>query len=255
MIAGDAANAFKNDDFLEYLDYLNGRYCIVLIKNDSMYVINDATGMRSVFYHDSLNIIASHSNLLNEAAGESYHQIFDIYKKQKDRYQQAKWFSPFGLPGNLTPYNHIYQLVCNHYYDLKQHEQIRFWPRDKNYNFDVSQAVAYISQTIKKTETVLADNFEVYQSLTMENDSRMSLAAARDCKNKITFFTYKNNQLPEKDAMYNCIFASQAAKQMDFHHVLINSVNDLTDEDTEVILKNNYRYHQIGIISGFMKIN
>ena len=253
MIAGDAANAFKNDDFLEYLDYLNGRYCIVLIKNDSMYVINDATGMRAVFYHDSLNIIASHSNLLNEVAGESAHPLFDIYKKQKERYQQAKWFNPFGLPGNLTPYNHIYQLVCNHYYDLKQHKQIRFWPRDKNYDFDVSQAVAYISQTIKKTETVLADNFEVYQSLTMGNDSRMSLAAARDCKNKITFFTYKDNKSPEADALYNCIFASQTAKEMNLNHVLIDSSSDLTDEETKVLLKNNYRQHQKGIISGFRK--
>lgn len=253
MIGGDVDSAFKNEHFLDYLDYLNGRYCIVLIKNDSMYVTNDASGMRTVFYHDSLNIIASHYNLLNEVAKESQHPLVDIYKTQKERYVRAKWFSPFGLPGNITFYNHIYQLVCNHFYDLKQHKQVRFWPRDKNYEFDVRQAVTYISQTIKKTESVLADNFEVYQSLTMGNDSRMSLAAARDSKDKIVFFTYNNNQFPEADSQYNCIFASLAAKQLGLHHVLIDSTNDLTDSESELLLKNNYRQHHKGIISGFRK--
>lgn len=253
LISEEDSDIFSNNDFLDYLDYLNGRYCIVFIKDDNLYVTNDASGMRSVFYHDSQSVIASHYNLLNELTKDEEHPLVGIYKTQRERYLQARWFSPFGLPGNLTMYQHIYQLVCNHFYDLKNHKLIRFWPRLKDYNFDLDEAVSYISGTITKSLSVLVNNYDVYQSLTMGNDSRMSLAAAKEYIDKITFFTYDSLQFPDADAQYNCLFSSEVAQLLNLKYHFVDCTSDLTEQENDVLKTNHYRQHKKGIISGFRK--
>lgn len=253
LISGEDSDIFSNSEFLDYLDYLNGRYCIVFIQDDNLYVTNDASGMRSVFYHDSLNVIASHYNLLNDLTKEEEHPLIDVYRIQRERYDEARFFSPFGLPGNITMYQHIYQLVCNHFYDLKSHKLIRFWPRHKDYNFDLDEAVSYISDTITKSLSILVDNYDVYQSLTMGNDSRMSLAAAKDYTDKITFFTYDSLRYPEADAQYNCRFSSEVARLLNLKYHFVDCTSDLTAQESELLKKNHYRQHKKGIISGFRK--
>src|SRR5699024_9467709 len=54
------------EQFLENLDYLGGRFVIIVGNRDNVYVYPDATGSRTAYYSKDFKSIASHSKLLKE---------------------------------------------------------------------------------------------------------------------------------------------------------------------------------------------
>src|SRR5699024_1620330 len=55
--------------FLEKLDYLGGRFVIIIGNRDSVYVYPDATGSRTAYYSKEFKSISSNSKLLKELFG------------------------------------------------------------------------------------------------------------------------------------------------------------------------------------------
>src|SRR5699024_2431184 len=57
---------YSNDfnKFLDILDYLAGRYVIIVGNSSEVRIYNDAVGTRSVYYSLSSNLVSSHVNLI-----------------------------------------------------------------------------------------------------------------------------------------------------------------------------------------------
>ena len=178
--------------FFDYLDVLNGRFVCIYSFGDSVFVLNDATGSRSVFYSTEKPALASHYNLLHEAIGgeeDPFYQKFSTLVIQK---QKEHKIQPWVLPGDMTPYKNVRILVPNHLLELSQMKMQRFWPRKNMRALDVDEACNYIALSIKKEAELLCRHYKVFESLTAGTDSRITLAAVKNVAKDITFFTYHN---------------------------------------------------------------
>ena len=259
----ESGNIRNNINLLNYLDYLGGRFCLIIGNKDNVYVFNDACGMRSVFYHSNLCILSSHYNLLNIIANEKESEFYSDFVNYTNMCKKNKIRVPWCLPGNISPLENISQLVCNHFLDLSSHKMVRFFPRNqKILNFNISEASTYISKTITNTADLLVKSqFKIYQSLTMGNDSRMSLAAVKDYLKYITFFTYsefrkksiQTKNYDDEDRKFNSIFASKLAKQLGLNFVEIDLPTSMDPNDIKTLRINHYHSHIDNLIEGFKK--
>ena len=182
------------DPFYDYVEILGGRHVIVFSHNNDIKILNDASGMRSVFYHQQKDIIGSHFNLVNEFAQEEEEPLYEtVYEHRKK--------SPYCvyLPGDMTPYKNIKQLLPNQSFSLINKTLERFFPREKDIALfhgaqsqSLSEKFDYIAKVLKIQYEAISKKYDIIHSLTAGCDSRICLSAAKNVKDKITCFTYHN---------------------------------------------------------------
>lgn len=185
-IAQKALKALKisKTDFYNYIDWLGGRHIIIFGTEREAAVVQDAGGMRSLYYESSKKIIASHYELINTHINSEYHPYWEVYNAIPNEVR------PWCMPGAITPYKDIFTLLPNHKLNLKNMQISRFWPRKNHDSITVKDAINFISFNIKNQVNTLSKYKKIAMSITRGNDSKLSLAAAREIKDKIEFFTY-----------------------------------------------------------------
>ncbi len=90
-----------------------------------------------------------------------------------------------------TPYKEIKYLLPNHYLDLRCGEVHRFWPKDSSFS-DISpdKSINEVSKLLRNTIKAAALRFDLKMGISAGCDSRKSLAAAREVRERITFYTH-----------------------------------------------------------------
>ena len=184
----------SKEAFYDYLDLLNGRHLIVygLAATGEVRLLQDATGMRAVYYRKDRPIAASHALLLAEKRSgelkmdpfwESYCRLFHNEENNN---------IPF--PGHRTPYTGVWQLIPNHELDLSTLKMIRFWPRKDRKALD-TQAVFHASLlNLQNQARLLGKDGSPYNkhlclSVTSGFDSRVSLSVMRPYLKQVSCFT------------------------------------------------------------------
>ena len=257
-------NKIDCEEFYNYLDELSGRFCLIISINDNIYVFNDACGCRSVYFHKTEKVIASHYNLIKLLYQLDDNPLFSSYieynKFQIANNKRAAWC----LPGSASPVKGVDLLVCNHYLDLNTHTIRRFFPRGNMPISEVTDVAKFIIDKISNSLLCLQKNhYYIYQSITAGNDSRMSFVAAKNLLNKIHFFTYckfnsfakSDDELDnqEKDSINSYLFARNLANKFKLKFSAIDYQSNLTKEELSILSKNHYHFHLPGLISGFRK--
>ena len=227
--------------FLDYIDYLCGRFLILYSdQNGIPCLMQDATGMRTCFYHKDRCMAASHYRIIADIIGEPPSEYMNKYVELDPQ----PWF----LPGNTTPYKNIYALVPNNELKFDQMRMRRFWPRKPKQDITVHEAVEFVTESLQKQMEILTDHYKVMLSLTKGNDSRISLAASEKVRDKMIFFTsYDGDREQYKDA----VFASDFAKELDLKYIFIDASDKArtSEELREIAFKNyyhSYMYSSIG---------
>ncbi|MCA1065396.1 hypothetical protein QTG56_06960 [Rossellomorea sp. AcN35-11] len=177
-----------NDEthFFDYIDTLAGRYLILFKKNNSTRILSDATGMRSILYSKTGNLIGSHIELL-----QSY--LDHNLSSQVDRSWLGK-YTNYQLPGNNTIYEDILYLTPNTLLELERNEIVRFFPREELSHKDPESAAIEISRLVKGQLELLSKEYDLLFSLTAGIDSRTSLALIREYIQSFLFFTYSKEE-------------------------------------------------------------
>lgn len=174
------------DEFYDRLHWLNGRFVMIFGTYDkkiiTMKVLNDATGMRSVFYTENLPFcVASHPDLAAQQSGAKSNGYGRLLSK----------YTGYSLPGNLTTFEGIRQLIPNHFIDSETRKHVRFFPREDSVNeTDLEQAVADLAENLRKQVNFLAQHVQLLCSLAAGIDSRVTLTATKDVSEKIKYFTH-----------------------------------------------------------------
>jgi hypothetical protein len=176
------------EKFLNYLDYLSGRFVIILFSKSRSFILNDAAGTRTIFYDISKEsiIISSHSSLIaaikDNRLNKNAKKIIKsgVYKSESSY-----------LPGVLTPFQKIYILTPNTLIDINKGSVERFFPRErldiKNHlSVDRIVEIANILETQIK---LLSEKYELAVSLTGGIDSRLTLSSTRKYSKKILYYT------------------------------------------------------------------
>lgn len=168
------------DEFLDILDFIGGRFVILIGNRTAVKIYSDATGSRSVYY------------LVNDVAASSHvHLLADNFTcvKDVDLISSSKLACNF----HYTPYTNIRSVIPNMSINLITNQEDRFFPRRDNQYKSLSEEDRFtlLENLWKKQLSYYIDNYaNIVCSLTGGCDSRVSLAMARKYKDTIRFFTY-----------------------------------------------------------------
>src|SRR5699024_2185873 len=165
------------DKFHENLEYLNGRYIIIIDKPEDTLIYTDATSMKPIYYWNS-EIFGSHEVIVREAVLKE--RNIDLKKRWTNGYM------------DYTGTQSIYKFNCNNYFSFKNNEFIRYFPRE---NIDVNlsaeqlmkETIPYLKEQVKWLSNL---NKTLYLSITGGVDSKVSLSILKPLKNRLKLFTY-----------------------------------------------------------------
>lgn len=248
-IARKIANKFlQGEDYLyDYLDYMGGRHLIVYGNQNEAYLVQDATGMRSVCYHRHSLLIASHYNIINRIVNAKRNPFVE------DMVQMNP--IPWLLPGNTSPYEDIMIMMPNRRLSLFDRQLKRIFPRGPRLSVDVDTVMDYIADCCKKQLETLSRYKKLMFSITKGNDSRITMAAAKDIQNTALYFTYYGEQDPAQ--MDDLRFTRKFSQKQDMNYVEVpTEFSDPQDQYSsllDVCYHNHYHFHLFHSIPSMLK--
>lgn len=211
-------------DLIKYLEPMGGRYVIVAKLKNTRIILNDPAGFRQLFYTiDPRNgywavsqpsLLAEILNLHIDKQIES--DLFGISLFAKG---YEYWY-----PGILTAFNGVYRLVPNHYLDLSDFRQVRYWPSASIKEVKVEDCVEQSAEILRGLYWSIENRYQLAQAVTAGLDSRIVLAASRHLKGKIHYFTHTHRKLGYNGI--DIVIPSKMLSELGIdHHVLIHSEN------------------------------
>ena len=113
----------------KYLYSLSGRFVLIISISGNTYIFHDPCGLRSVYYteHESKIHIGSQPSIFCHIMPLIKGDRFFDYK-YSDYY---KHHSNHFIPSGCSLYESIQHLIPNHYLQLPNLKQVRYWPNQK----------------------------------------------------------------------------------------------------------------------------
>lgn len=175
--------AHSEEEFFHYLDNISGRYFIMFFDGLNTRLLSDASGMRTIIYHQKSLTIASHPKLV------------EIYTNAGPNLEVLKqWEKNYGgyrIPGHYTIYKDVKFLTPNTLLELETMKVKRFYPRGPIQVKSVEKVAEEISNLVKIQLDLVAKQYpKLLFSLTAGMDSRTTLALSKNILNNLQFFTY-----------------------------------------------------------------
>lgn len=176
--------------FLNALDYLGGRFAIV-VEVDGLYrVFHDAHGTRTIYYDVGRQAFSSHAHLLASLIGAE--------PRDADELRAARsWAAlPLSFAWDETPYAEIRALLPNHMLELESRRTYRYFPRVRNRFTSLSfeERASEINRLwLGQMNAFALSTDRFFVSLSGGLDSRVVLAALREHRDRVDAFTYFTN--------------------------------------------------------------
>ncbi|MFD2759365.1 hypothetical protein [Gulosibacter faecalis] len=162
-----------------------GRYAVILRRDERVTAYTDAGGTRSVYFNSRDGVIGSHFSVLANAAtgGERRPPLPGAKNTRQEAYWDLTWHSDISI---IYPNNRL---------ELPEGKQVRFHLTKPNRYVDVSgeERLATIEQLWhEQLDRMVAasEGRPIAFSMTGGQDSRTSLALARDYRKYFSSFTY-----------------------------------------------------------------
>ena len=175
------------DVFLDSLSTYSGRHAVIFGEPGNLAVVNDATGMRSVFYAIGSSVVASHALLVEQALGGTI--------------ERSQLPFRYGYPGNRTPYARTRILTPNTYYWMTAGVVRRFWPLLEPTPQTVDEAAAALLEASTTALQMMSRNKRIEVTLTAGLDSRTILAVAMHAGVPFRTYTYGNKYSTKVDRL------------------------------------------------------
>jgi len=183
-------------DVISGLEKLSGRFVLIVMCRAGLWLFHDAVALRQVQYcrtEQGAIWCASQAETLAEGLGLDYDEEVLNYRNMP-AYQASK--NGFWLLNDRTPYREIRNLLPNHYLDLRQAKAFRYWPVEGCIgSLSVDESIQLCSPILQTSIHAAARRFDLWMGISAGGDSRKSLAAAKDAKDKINFFTTTPTQV------------------------------------------------------------
>lgn len=245
---------FQNsyESFLDTLDYIGGRYVVVIGNESKVEVYPDATSSRTTYYSEDSILASSHANLLNDI-------------EEHKLYKFGEQASLLTYHWNTTPYEDVKSISPNFKIDLISKKRERFFPRETNkYNsFSHKSKLELMEKLWKKQVEYYCEKYEnIIFSITGGADSRVSLAMAREHLDKMKFFTYSTTEGESHSSKYTSVLSNdqyivkQILKDVKLNHEFFyfdKNKFSLTLEQKEILNKNALKPHGRFLINFYLE--
>ncbi len=182
------SNSYK--EFYKFINFIGGRYVIIYKKENNINIINDAHGLKSIFYHSKTGMCSSHIELLNLIVNENENDLLN--------YKKTGYSFSYELPGNNTIYKNIYFLPSNFYFNFESKIKTRFWPIENRKYGSIYEARTNILRKYYLQLYNLNNKYRLLMSLTGGKDSRVSFYSSNNLMKKIFYYTEgRDNDISE----------------------------------------------------------
>jgi hypothetical protein len=176
-------------DVFELTTGLGGRWVLVVHDGERTIVVNDAAGMRQVYYSSAGRsgavVCASQPGLIAECLGLAKHaEAVDFVRSRGDEDNEVYW-----LPGDRSPYDDVRLMLPNHYLDLGSGKVARYWPSDDLGHLSRAEALSESARLLRGLLQSACLRFRLAISLTAGWDSRLMLALCKDIAPQLYCFT------------------------------------------------------------------
>lgn len=188
------------DELIVRTARFGGRWALIASDGERRIVLNDAIGLRQVFYapdeRSGACWAASQPKLLADLLGlaisEPAARFMDSYAFRR---QHEGWW-----PGDTTPYREVRHLLPNHCLDLASGRAVRWWPKGPLPRLAVDEAAGRVAVMLRGLLRAAAHRFELAIPVTAGLDSRVVLAASRDVRDRAVYFTLRQARMADDSA-------------------------------------------------------
>lgn len=217
----------KSNKVVDDLEYISGRYIVIIQKDKELTVYSDASQLRPLVYHKDSMTLASHDNLL---ALFLKGNNFEVIRRPSEVYNELD----FTRYEKIWKYNPSLSLKLSHF------NFERIYPRNKLKTLSIegvtNRIQPYLDEMVKWLGNI--ENRDVFLSLTAGIDSRVSAALTNSLSGKIEYLTYfmPSSHIPSKKAklIYRIDeFVTESMKEnLKWNHSIIDLTEyRFTDED------------------------
>ena len=219
------------EELLEQTQKYSGRFIILAKFNGEVFLYGDAFGQRQIYYSLNEGVLVSSSLKIMEsllkvnAISNIKKEILDS-KKFKER--EYSWLGAESIIDGVT------KLLPNKYLNLSSRIEKRIV---FNYN-EMSKRndfIEYAAQILSGTIEAITIRYDSFLALTAGWDSRILLAASKNYKSKITYYTFNLSFESEEDVN----ISQEICKKNELIH-RIYEPKELTEEFLDLYKKSNY---------------
>ncbi|CAM3240444.1 hypothetical protein CGOTT_08500 [Corynebacterium gottingense] len=248
------------DAFEDELDFICGRYVIVLHVGGTTWLYNDAIGNRTVYYSSDSAVAASHLHLLNSIAP---HEL--ISESLSDAV-----VADYQWAADLTPYKSLKHLLPNHKLEWEAGSSSRFYPRRPNpfLNWSAEAKYAEIERVWRAAQR---QSFERYSNVAFSIsgglDSRLALAMAKPYWSQIVGYTYglerREGSKAQRTSFYGRVMENDDSIAHQIHaacdlknHVFIDleALESVDFKLSELLRQNTVGFHGNRLVASYRKL-
>ena len=213
------SSAMNISSLLDLLYDKSGHYILFIQGEEGQIVLNDAGGLKQVFYYrdnEGKTWLSSHSALIANSLELPISEEADHYiHSEKYKKKLEPWW-----PADCSPYKGVHHLQPNHYLDLKTLKPVRFWPTRKLRHYSLKEGTRIMGDLLKGTCEAGHNRFPGALTLTGGYDTRVILAACREFINDMDVFSMLYRKLTEDHV--DIVIAKTIAKELDLKYKVID---------------------------------
>ncbi|MBB4091151.1 hypothetical protein [Salinibacter ruber] len=244
------------DEMLVKSDRLCGAWVIFILTDGLEVVFSDAAGLLPVYYcsdnHDTT--VSSSSSILASIFKRSKEQYYDLFSSNSKYFKpeylkSGNWKGNASLrdtswPLSLTPYKNIKKLIPNHYINLRNKKQYRFWPQKDLPKNSVNEAAKISSTLIGEASKQISNKYNsIYVPVTSGVDTRVLLSVISKIDVGIECFTYTTkkdvkNGINRIDMDRDVKVAKNICKTLGLKHETIEMSTDVSWDSVNGLFQN-----------------
>jgi hypothetical protein len=214
---------------------LAGRYAFIFIMNNKIFLLNDPSASRKVYYtiNRDVNWCGSQPHLIADLCNIAP----SVNQEVVDYYQSEEFLSKRQVNViNNTRYDIIRQLLPNQYLDLETGITTRFFPIRPLKRISLREGVKEASAVITNIMKSFHARHKLMMAVTAGNDTRILLAASRQVADDMYFYVNKSANMPWDHL--DIRVAESLLKKMGYTLNIHEYPDDAEDDFKEVYLKN-----------------
>lgn len=228
------------------LDYINGRYILIVNRSNKITVYTDASALLPINYFEGKTIISSHDVLIYDVLKDNNIFLEPVQSELKGSF-------------DFTRYHSIYKFNPSLKLNLEPFEFNRYYPKETIKQLDIDSIIEeleiYFDEMISWLDRV---NKKIILTLTGGYDSRVSMALTNSISDKVEYITYIHPNIGRlsirAQEIYNTdIYITQKiASNLNINHSLVDLSNyNLKGEERDSALQSLQTTHSFPLIDYF----
>lgn len=228
-------------DLVKATASLGGRWILIGMNGDDVFLFHDALGLRQVFHSDVRLTedlwVMSQPGIGFDALGfgidAEARAFIDSFAFRSDA--EYRW------PGAASPARELKRLLPNHSLDLRTGEAERYWPVGPLQRIPAADAVDTLAVLLPGLVQAVARRHRIALSLTAGIDSRLMLAAARELTDRIDCVTVRQAKMPDDHA--DIVVPAALLARLNLRHQIIRAPAAMSADFSRYFKRNVFLAH------------